>query len=130
MSQAFPPIGSFGKQLDLNIRQGATFGPVTLTLKNPDNSAVNLTGSTVRGQIRKRALDTDVVCAFGVTITDATGGVCTLNLTKEVTAAIQTAENPASPDSRYVYDVELLDSAGRVLPLLYGAVTVLREVTR
>lgn len=130
MTQSIPAIGSFGKQLDLNIRQGATFGPVEITLTNPDDSAVNLTGSTVRGQIRKRALDTELVCAFDVSITNATGGVVALTLTDEVTAAILTAENPASADSRFVYDVELLDSAGRVLPLLYGAVTVLREVTR
>lgn len=125
-----PRIGTFGTRTDLDIRQGATFGPLTLTFKNPDGSAVNLTGCSLTGQIRKQALSSTVVQAFTAAITDAAAGVATLTIDAVATAAIPAAETPISPDSRYVYDVELIDTQGRVIPVLYGDVVVLREVTR
>lgn len=125
-----PVLGTFGTKVDLLIRQGATFGPTTATLRNPDTSAVNLTGATIRGQIRRQALDADVVKAFTCTITNAAGGVFTFGLSDADTAAIPAGEGLLERQSRYVYDIEMLDSAGRVLPLMYGDVTVLREVTR
>lgn len=125
-----PRIGSFGTRADLDIRQGATFGPLTLTFKNPDGSAVNLTGCSLSGQIRKTALSASIVQAFSAAITNAAGGVATLTIDAAATAGIPAGESPAGVDSRYVYDVELVDSQGRVIPVLYGDVIVLREVTR
>jgi hypothetical protein len=122
-------IGSFGSKLNLNIRQGGTFD-ATATAKNPDTTPINLTGATVRGQIRKKALDTAVVESFTCTITDAVNGVFTFGLTDEETAAIAAGEQPTEEASLYVWDMELEDSLGRVTPLFYGNVTVLREVTR
>lgn len=122
-------IGSFGSKLNLNIRQGATFSS-TVTLANPDTTPVDLTGATVRGQIRQKALDVTVVATFDVTVTDAVNGEFEFGLTDEVTAAIAAGEQPTEETSLYVWDIEMEDSAGRVIPLFYGIVTVLREVTR
>lgn len=122
-------IGSFGSKLDLNIRQGATFSSI-VTLQNPDLTPIDLTGATVRGQIRKKALDTAVVEDFDVTLTDAVNGEFEFGLTDEATAAIAAGEQIAEPASLYVWDMELEDSLGRVTALFYGKVTVLREVTR
>lgn len=126
---ATPRIGNLGSKLNLDIRQGGTFS-VGVTLTNPDNTPVDLTGATVRGQIRKTALDTVVAAAFTVTITNAPGGAFTFGLTDEITAALVAGEQPTEDASLYVWDMELEDALGQVLPLYYGSVTVLREVTR
>lgn len=126
-----PKIGSIGAEMDLLIKQGGTFGPVTVTARNPDNTPMDLTGCTVRGQIRKKALDTAVVATFVCTIAAdqvTNRGKFEFGLTDEVTAAIAADEQPAK--SLFVWDMELEDSAGRVIPLYYGQVEVFREVTR
>lgn len=125
-----PILGHAGEQVDLLIRQGATFGPHEITLTNPDATPLNLTGATVRAQIRRKALDAAVLIAITCTITDAAAGKCTIGLTAAQTAALVAGENTASIDSRAVWDLELLDAAARVTPVYYGAVTIHREVTR
>lgn len=125
-----PVLGKIGTQIDLLIKQGSTFGPMVATLKNPDGSAVNLTSCLIRGQIRKKALDTVLVTSFVVAITNETGGVFEFSLTDEVTAVIVADEIMQKPGSKYVWDMELEDALGRVIPLYYGDVTVFREVTR
>ena len=127
---ANPKIGWLGEPLDLEIRQGATFGPHNAAMVNPDNSPVDLTGCVIRGQIRRTALTTTVTASLSCTITDPAGGLYTLSMTDEVTAAIPAGESITDPKSKYVWDLELEDSQGRVIPLYYGNVSVLRESTR
>ena len=131
-----PTIGYFGERLDLRIRQGATFGPIQATMRNPVippaeiGTPVNLTGCTIRGQIRRKALDVAIIASFAVTITNALNGQYEFSLSSATTAGITAGENLDSTASKYVWDLELVDSTGRITPLYYGAVTVLREVTR
>lgn len=123
-------IGSVGAALNLRIRQGGSF-LFSVALKNPDGSPVNLTGATLSAQIRRKALDANPpVAACVIAVTDAVNGLADLSLTDEVTAAIACGEVETLPASRYVWDLELLDTLGRVTPLLYGDVVVFREVTR
>lgn len=124
-----PSIGSYGGALDLKIRQGATFR-ATITLQNPDLSPINLTGCTIRGQIRKLALDTAITATLDVVIISAPAGQISIGLTDTVTAAIPAGEQLNAAASKYVWDLEMLDAASNVVPLLYGNVTVFREVTR
>lgn len=126
---ATPSIGHYGAPLNLRIKQGATFSP-TIILQNPDGSFVNLTGSQVRAQIRKNALDAAVAASFVIDILNAVGGEFKMTLTDEVTAAITAGEMLTSTASKYVWDCEMEDSLGRVTPLFYGQVDVFREVTR
>lgn len=125
-----PQIGSIGNRLDLLIRQGATFGPVTDTLSNPDETPVDLTGATIRGQIRKQPADTAIVASFDVVVTDAAGGKYTFGLSASTTAAIAAGADVTKPESVYAWDIELQDTLGRVIPLHWGTVRVHREVTR
>lgn len=123
-------IGAIGDQLDLTIKQGSTF-ICNVQMNNPDTTAVDLTSCAIRGQIRKNALDADpAVAVFDVTIIDAVAGEFSFGLTDEVTMAISADESIAKPGSKYVWDMELEDSLGNVLPIFYGIVTVFREVTR
>ncbi len=123
-------LGYIGDKVDLLVRQGATFGPMRVELTNPDATPVNLTGCTVRGQLRKKALSADVVAQFEVAVIDPQGGVFTFGFTDEVTAGIPAGESVKALESAYVWDMEVLDSTGRVNPLYYGDVKVFREVTR
>lgn len=123
-------IGSYGERMDVLLRQGGTFGPYTATMKNPDGTAVDLTGCLIRGQLRKKALDTTIVATLDCAITNATGGVYTFGLSAATTAAIPAGEKVTDRASQYVWDLELVDSSGRVIPLYYGPVIILREVTR
>ncbi len=130
MSTNPPPVlGHAGERVDLLIRQGATFD-AQVTLTNPDGTPVDLTGATLRAQIRRKALDTALLVAFTITVIDAVGGIFTFGLTASQTAALPAAEDPAGIASRAVWDMELQDAAGRVTPVYWGTVTIHREVTR
>jgi hypothetical protein len=124
-------LGTFGEKYDLCIRQGATFGPIRAQMFNPDNvTPVNLTGATVRGQIRKKALDAAVVATLACVITDPLLGKYEFGLDVFVTTVLIAGDTPEDAKSQYAWDLELEDSLGRVTPLYYGKVSVLREVTR
>lgn len=138
-------LGTIGERMDLLIRQGATFGPFMFTMKAPKAGAVaqadgtyadadllpiDLTGCTLRGQIRKTPADVAVVASLAVTVTDAAGGSYQFELTDETTATIVAGIDLSKRESIYVWDFELQDSLGRVIPLYWGEVRVFREVTR
>lgn len=123
-------IGNIGEKLDLLIRQGATFGSVTAQMFNPDLTTINLTGCIIRGKIRKTSLDTRVIADINATITDPLLGKYQYGLTAAETALIPAGENITDQKSKYVWDLELEDSAGKVFPLYYGSVTVFRELTK
>lgn len=123
-------IGSKGEELNLLIRQGGTFGPFRVTLRNPDGTPVNLTDTTFRGQIRKTPDALNVEASFMFTVTAALQGKFEFEVDAVATAAIMAGVTEDSPESVYVYDIEYLNDAGRVLPLFYGNVKVFREVTR
>ena len=127
-----PQIGTKGQELDLLIRQGATFGPVSCTLKQDNGAPVNLTGALVRAQIRRAPNNTLSPGAIGTcSIVNAAAGVFQWEFSATQTALLPAdITNEDSPASRYVWDMELEDSLGRVIPLVYGIVKVFREVTK
>ena len=123
-------IGNTGSRLDLRIRQGGTF-EFSILVTNPDGSPVNLTGATLSAQLRRTGLAPDPpVATFAIVVTDAVNGAAKLALSSAETAAITCGEAETDKASRYVWDLELLDAAARVVPLLYGNVAIFREVTR
>lgn len=145
-SNATPQVGSIGEELDLLIAQGRTFGPLSFEMAtiNPDllpwpadtdipDSAwipFDLTGCEIRGQMRKKWDSTAAEADFVCTITDATAGKYEIDLPDEVTADIIAGSDYRRPESQYVWDLELVDSAGDITPLYWGAVRVQRRVTR
>lgn len=127
-----PVIGDIGARLDLLIRQGATFGPNQMTVVDTATGLpINLTGATLRAQIRKTA-DSPTVAATAVfVINNAAGGEVTWEFTEAAMAALTCdPDDPDAPASRYVWDMEVQLASGRVIPLLYGDVRVWREVTK
>ena len=122
-------IGTIGEKQDLLVRQGATFGEIRATMTNPDSTPVNLTGCIIRGKVRKNALDVDVVCDLDVTITQPLLGKFEYGLSADKTTLIKAGESITDKASKYVWDLELEDSLGRVTALYYGQINVFREVT-
>lgn len=102
------------------LEQGATFNRI-LTLKE-NNSVMNLTNYTVASKMRSTHDSGTVAGTFTCTISDATGGEITMQMTNSTTAAIE--------EGIYVYDMEITNSAGTVTRILEGTVTVNPEVTR
>ena len=103
------------------IEQGTDFS-TTLTVEGDSGSATDLTGYTGAAQIRKHYTSntaTNFTVTFGTPRTD---GKLTLSLGRTVTANIA--------DGRYVYDVELTNSANTRTRLVEGIVTVTPQVTR
>ena len=102
------------------LEQGATFTR-TLTVKE-NNSAMYLTGYSVASKMRSTHDSSTVVGTFTCTISNASGGVITMQMTNSTTADIE--------EGVYVYDIEITSSAGTVTRLMEGNITVNPEVTR
>lgn len=124
-----PRVGSIGFNLNLLVRQGANLGPVRVKLTNPDGTPVNLAGSALRGQVRK-TFTGPVLAEFTVAVPDPPSGEVLLDLPPAVTAGLPAGADYTSPTSQHVYDVEMEDSVGTVLPVLWGQLLVHPEVTR
>ena len=124
-------VGFIGERLDLLCRQGANLGPFICTLQNPDNSFLDLTGCTIRGQVRKNALDqTNPIASFSIVYIDRANGQFSFAIDWQTTESMPAGEYQKDPTSQYVWDMELVDSTGRVTPLYYGKFENFREVTR
>jgi len=123
-------VGFRGERLDLIARQGATLGPFVVNLTNPDNTPVNIAGCTIRGQVRKNALDTTKVADFTIQAIDPSAGKFSFEIPHSVTSGIPAGEFQRSPESLYYWDMELLDTTDKITPLYYGEYINFREVTR
>ncbi|CAN5753212.1 hypothetical protein BH11PSE12_BH11PSE12_08190 [soil metagenome] len=118
-------LGYKGEKLDILIVQGADFGPYIATMTNPDGSPVNLTSCLIRGAIAKSP-QTPAIAAINVMITNANAGQYQFGLTHGVTMAFTAGRTEDSPESRYMWQLELVDSTGHVTPLYYGDAAVFR----
>jgi hypothetical protein len=120
-----------GKELNLTIRQGATFGPIVCTLKDSAGSPVDITGFTVRAQIRKTPFTRKATgCAATCLIVNGPAGQFSFEFLAEDTALLQVGDTESSPESQYQWDLEIEQPDTRVIPVVYGTVSVFREVTK
>ena len=104
---------------DITIEQGSDFS-LQLTVQD-GGSAKDLTGYSVRGQIRSTIDASTIAAEFTGTVSNATGGILTISLPYTTTDDIA--------PGLYYYDVEIY-TAGSVQKLIKGTATVLGEVTR
>jgi len=106
---------------NFTLEQGATFDRQITVQEN--NQALNLTGYSVRMQMRSTHDSSTIALTFTTTVASpATEGKINLIATATDTAAIE--------EGIYVYDLEIESSGGNVTRLLEGQVTVSPEVTR
>ena len=106
---------------NLVIDQGSTFS-TDLNLTDENGDALNLIGYTANSQIRKWYTSINAAASFTTSI-NTSSGVITLSLTSAQTSNLVSG--------RYVYDVEINDTAsGEVSRIVEGIVTVTPQVTR
>jgi len=109
---------------DLHIHQGETWS-VTLTVKDSNNVAKDLTGYTAKMQFRNKAngavYDTLETGGSGITITALSG---------LIEIAMTAAETAALTFTRGVYDIYIKSSGGTYTYLLKGDVYIEPRVTR
>ena len=106
---------------NLVIDQGSTFS-TELNLTDENGDPLALSGYTANSQIRKWYTSTNAAAEFTTSINTASG-VITLSLTSAQTSNLV--------HGRYVYDVEINDTAtSEVSRIVEGIVTVTPQVTR
>lgn len=106
-------------RVNILIDQGTDF---TTSVNLTDNSGgqLDLTGMSAASQIRKTHSSSNAT-SFTTALANNTGTL-TLSLNNAVTSSLSAG--------RYVYDVELTDSASIKSRILEGIVTITPEVTR
>jgi len=115
----------------IDMYQGATF-KLDLELKDSAGAAINLTGATIRGKMRKTASNATVIADFVCPVVSAVAGTATVGLTAATTAAI-VADNSDKADrtvTNFAYDIEYVDSGGLVTRILQGIINFYPEVTK
>jgi len=105
---------------NLTVDQGSDIS-YTIDVTDANGDAINLSGYTVAGQIRKSYSSLTSV-SFTAVVTNTSTGEVTISLT-----STQTNDMKAG---RYLYDVEMTSSGGTVTRILEGQIEVIAGVTR
>lgn len=99
---------------DIFIDQGSTYAS-TIDVLDPNGYALNLTGYSARGQIRKTYTSANVI-HFTTNINQPSLGKVNISLTAAQTRAMK--------PGRYVYNVEVYNSGGYVTRISEGQVEI------
>jgi hypothetical protein len=103
------------------IEQGYDFDTSFQLEDTRSNSYLDLTGSSVSGQIRKHyGASTSV--SFGSTVTDALLGIISISLTASQSADLK--------PGRHVYDLKIISAAGKEFKAVEGSALVRAGVSR
>lgn len=121
---AVQQLGDLGARLDLVMRQGATFGPLRVHLKQPGGSVVDLTGATLRASVRRRPADPPLEPISITVQAPPSRGFFSLGLTKEQTERLGNLDQRRYDILKLHWDLELEDANGFVRPMFWGEVQV------
>lgn len=108
--------------VELIMDQGATFNNVINLTDDTTNAYINVSGYTVRSQMRRSYYSINATANIVCTITDAANGEITMSLGASNTSAIKAG--------RYLFDLETVDTSNVTSRILEGIITVTPEVTR
>lgn len=113
-------------KLPLKIYQGATFRKVVTWKVGDPAVPVDLTGCSARMHVRAKLEATTPL----LVLTTENGGIALGGTEGTVTLYVSDSDTSALDWVAAVYDLEIEFTNGDVRRLLYGAVTVSKEVTR
>jgi nucleoside-triphosphatase THEP1 len=108
--------------VELYMDQGATFNNVINLADDITSANINVSGYTVRSQMRRSYYSANATANIVCTITDAANGEITMSLAAANTSAIKAG--------RYLFDLETVDTIGTTTRVLEGIITVTPEITR
>jgi hypothetical protein len=110
---------------NFEIEQGADLD-ITFARKNPAGGVIGMTGFTARMQVRASIISPDIL----LDLTTENGRLAINEAAGEVRIILNAATTSAIQWPRGVYDMELVSPTGGVSRMLYGEITVSKEVTR
>lgn len=122
-------IGTKGVEVTLTLRQGMDVGPFSVLLRNPDGTAVDMSGGSVRGHIRKTVDATDFT-PLAVTIIGSSTVSFTFGLAAADSDELVLGSSVSAMTANYVWDLEWRDAAGKTRPVFYGTVESWKRRTR
>ncbi len=108
--------------IELVIDQGTTFNNIINITDDVTNAAVNVSGYSFESQIRRSYYSANITANIICTITNASNGQVTMNMTAANTANIK--------PGRYVFDVKSIDTFDVVNRILEGIITINPSVTK
>ena len=108
--------------VELYMDQGATFNNIINLTDDTTNAALNISGYTVRSQMRRSYYSANATANISCTISNSANGEITMSLSAENTANIKAG--------RYLFDLETVNPGGVVTRVLEGIITVTPGVTR
>lgn len=107
---------------NLIIDQGTDFLR-TFTVVDNSNVAVNLTGFSIAGKLKRSSIGANnTAIPFVITITDAVNGKVKMELTNATTDLLV--------PGRYVYDVEATNPSLKIFRIVEGTITVNPNITK
>ena len=107
---------------ELIIDQGSDFDLTLFVVDDAINSSANLASYTVRSSLKKSYYSANTYASFTTSIINGTAGIINISMNAHSTSAMKAG--------RYLFDVEVEDSTGRVTRILEGIATITPEVTR
>ena len=105
---------------NLTVVEGTDFR-MSVDVTDTDGDALNLTGFTVAGQVRRSYFSTTAV-NFTCAVSNATSGIITVSLSG--------TQSDAMKAGRYVYDVEITNYGGTKTRVLEGQLEIMPAVTK
>ena len=118
-------LGTLGVNVDLQIKQGATFAAVVVSLKNPDGTPLVLTDKVLSGSVRRRFNDAALV-PLTVDVTDAAQGQFMFSIPAADTVDLVPGPKITDAASEFVWDLNMLDTVSEeIRPVFYGKAVVL-----
>lgn len=115
---------------DITIEQGATFS-LACTWKDSTGAAINLTGYTLAGKIRRKASDVNAVASFTVAVTVAASGTFSISMTAANTSLLPTSPQLTAEKQTLdlCYDIEATNGS-TVYRVLEGLCKISPQVTK
>ena len=115
---------------DFTIEQGATLTR-SVTWQDSAGSAVDLTGYTISGKIKRKTSDAQPIISFSITVTNAAAGQFTFTLTAAQTATLPVKHGLDGQKELLdcVYDIEAV-TGSTVYRVLEGTCSISPEVNK
>jgi hypothetical protein len=107
---------------ELYIDQGTTYNNIITLTDDITNAYINISGYTVRSQMRRSYYSANASANITCTVSDASNGKITMSLTAGQTSNIK--------PGRYLFDVETVSANNIVTRVLEGIITITPEITR
>lgn len=123
-----PQIGKPPARVDLLLVQGDDY-EFGFEIKDDEGNPVDLTGATLRAQVRKAPT---LPVLFEPTFTSKVGSSSqrVMAVRGVDTAALAVGPTIKDPASKFVWDIELKDTAGDTRTIAEGVISIYREVTK